>query len=132
VGEDAASEIRKHLLERTGAQPTDIEQLLKDTAKAASESEIVSLQAVSTELWDLIQCGDLELKGKCVIKAPTPRARRPLERNAVGTRHAEATFGDPRAGSTETEFFSRGHFADGRGVTQVVTPDHSGHLMPAD
>jgi hypothetical protein len=128
VGEDTASEIRKRLLEKTGAQPTDTENLLKDTARDAGRS----LQAVSTELWDLIQCGDLELKGKCVIKAPTPRARRPLERNAVGTRHAEATFGDPRAGLTETEFFSRGHFADGRGVTQVVTPDHSGHLMPAD
>jgi dGTPase len=140
VGEDAASEIRKHLLEMTGAQPTDFEQLLKDTAKAAGKSEIVSLQAVSTELWDLIQWGDLELKGKCVIKAqtpsptsadggpspahtPSPRDKRCRDETRRG--HLRR----PESRIDRDRILQSWAFRRLEGVTQVVTPDHSGHLM---
>ncbi len=138
MGEDTASEIRKRLLEKTGAQPTDTEELLKATARAVGKS--TSLQAVSTELWDLVQWGELELKGKCVIKAQTPTPA--SGGNGLSPAHSTS----PRDERCRDET-RRGHsrraesridrdrilqswaFRRLEGVTQVVTPDHSGHLM---
>jgi dGTPase len=154
VGQDTAEKLqqeklqrklRKDLLDEVQQKTSvGIEKLLEAVAIRNSKNKGASLQAVAVELFDLLQWGELKLTGADITKPqkvsgqPDPqlpqlgymdkdrRAARNKrdrpERNAGGVRRSESRIDRDR-------ILQSWAFRRLEGVTQIVTPDQSGHLM---
>ena len=136
--EISPEELQACLLKKTRELPEiDIDDLLDSVAK---EDE-VSLQSVAVELWDSLQWGKLELTRSHVTAGRVPpknkRTNGPKSENLKSRRSARAYTEDLEQSIRREEgpfrfeirILQSWAFRRLEGVTQVVTPDQSGHLM---
>jgi len=135
--EISPEELQACLLKKTRELPEiDIDDLLDSVAK---ENE-VSLQSVAVELWDSLQWGKLELTRSHVTEGRVPpkdkRTKGPKSENLKSRRSARAYTEDLEQSIRREEgridrdrILQSWAFRRLEGVTQVVTPDQSGHLM---
>jgi dGTPase len=132
-------QIRRQLLAEAEKEPKKtVVELLKDVAKLeyGAKEEKPSLQAVAVELWDAIQWGDLELAGQSVTvpKVPLttgdpPTARDARDRQEPRRKNRGAHIRREESQIDRDRILQSWTFRRLEGVTQIVTPDHSGHLM---
>ena len=130
-------ELQQRLLDKTKTTAAvGIDGLLGEVAIEMN----ASLQTVAVELWDCLQWGRLRLSGAGVVKVRPPAGRSnrktpaasdlatrrntrdQVETHASGVRRVEARVDRDR-------ILQSWAFRRLEGVTQIVTPDHSGHLM---
>lgn len=112
----------------------EIEGLLTDVATKYEHS----LQTVAVALWEALQWGRLDWRGSRVAKSAsdsddggTPRPM-DLESGRNCRDHDERQAGQARRSESRIDrdrILQSWAFRRLEGVTQVVTPDHSGHLM---
>src|SRR5690242_678687 len=129
---ESPKQLRDRLIDQAKNYSKTVDTLLEDVAKAGK----ASLQSVAVELWDAIQWGELELAGQNVTTPKEPltadpqpmdrdiRVRQEPRRKNRGT-HVRR----PESQIDRDRILQSWAFRRLEGVTQVVTPDHSGHLM---
>jgi dGTPase len=146
VGEGTPNALQKSLLKKVKQGETvGIEALLESVATSnKTRNKVVSLQDAAVELFDALQWGRLQLTGAAVTKPeeqgdqPDPQLpqleylgddlraernkRAQEESHASGVRRSESRIDRDR-------ILQSWAFRRLEGVTQIVTPDQSGHLM---
>jgi dGTPase len=124
--------IRGRLRAEAASTSKKVVTLLKYVAKL----EKASLQAVAVELWDAIQWGELELAGQKVTvpNVPLTEGHSPMERDIRDRQEPRRDNSGAHVRRRESQIdrdriLQSWSFRRLEGVTQIVTPDHSGHLM---